>query len=45
LSGKKIEAKERLVYNNTPLANFEDVPEFEVLSQADYDAKKPEEIV
>lgn len=45
LGDKKLESEERLNYNENPLAYLNDVPEIEILSQADYDAKKPEEII
>ena len=45
LGDKKLESQERLNYNENPLAFLNDVPEIEILSQADYDAKKPEDIV
>ena len=45
LGDKKLESEERLNYNENPLAYLNDVPEIEILSQAEYDAKKPEEII
>lgn len=45
LGNKKLEPEERLNYNESPLAYLNDIPEIEILSQAEYDSKKPEEII